>query len=149
MRNVLARLLLAGLLVSLFASAGCSGGTAGTGYQTAPSDEADFAVETTVDPTSVTVNSANAKDTKVAFTVRNTGTKADTYTFSFTVFGVAWEPQGVPKIAKLQPGDLKTVSVPLSFDIQGTTPGFDLAMTATSEGEPTVKDTAVCKITFK
>lgn len=132
--------------VSLVGLLGC--GSGGSGGEKAPAPKkADYAVTVTVEPRSVTVPSSD-EGVNVVFTVTNSGEKADTYSLQFQALGVPWAPEGIPTSLELPPGGSEDLDVPLSFDVGGNVPGFEVALTATSQGDTAVKDSAACKLSM-
>jgi len=142
------RLLVLLAIVPLVLLVGC--GTQGSGTQAVPTPaaKADYEVVVDVEPASVSVPRSDPGDVNVAFIVKNTGAKPDTYSLQFQVFGVPWVPEGVPATIDVQPGEAQELSVPLTFDTSGSTPGFDVVLTAVSQTDASVKGQAACTLTF-
>lgn len=149
MRTMNAVVLVVVLAVSLPGVVACGGAGQGSGPVSAPAATQDYVVKVAVEPEAVTIPRVGADDVRIVYTVTNEGAKADSYDLQFTVFGAQWVPDGVPTTVDLQPGEAKDVDVPLTFDIGGTTPGFDVSLTATSRGDSATMGRAACAVSFK
>ena len=149
MRKVVAGALAVALVASLFGIVACGSKGSGTAPVTSPAPAQDYVVKVTVEPEQVTIPRAGGEDVEVVYTISNEGAKADTYSLQFTAFGVKWVPEGIPTTMDVAAGEKKDVSVPLAFDISGTTPGFDVALTATSQGDSATTGRAACSISFE